>query len=58
MMDRGWEGGHGPRDWQSMEPEQREKREKVRSKYQNGDFETEETIGHEPNGTGNTLGST
>jgi Spy/CpxP family protein refolding chaperone len=34
MMDRGWGKGHGPRDWQSMEPEQREKWEKMRSKYQ------------------------
>lgn len=34
MMDRGWKGGYGPRDWQSMEPEQREKWEKMKSKYQ------------------------
>jgi Spy/CpxP family protein refolding chaperone len=34
MMDRGWGKGHGPRDWQSMEPEQREKWEEMRSKYQ------------------------
>jgi len=34
MMDRGWERGHGPRHWQDVEPEQREKWEKMRSKYQ------------------------
>ncbi|MHC4354168.1 MAG: periplasmic heavy metal sensor [Planctomycetota bacterium] len=34
MIHSGWERGHGPRDWQSMEPEQREKWEKMRSKYQ------------------------
>jgi Spy/CpxP family protein refolding chaperone len=34
MMDRGWERGYGPRDWQSMEPEQREKWEKMGSKNQ------------------------
>jgi Spy/CpxP family protein refolding chaperone len=34
MMGRGWERGHGPRDWKSMEPEQREKWKKMRSQYQ------------------------
>lgn len=34
MMDRGWGKGHRPRAWQSMEPEQREKWEKMRAHYQ------------------------
>ena len=31
MMERGWR--HGPRDWESMKPEQREEWQKMRSKY-------------------------
>jgi Spy/CpxP family protein refolding chaperone len=34
MMGRGCEKGHRPRGWKSMEPEQREKWKKMRSKYQ------------------------
>jgi hypothetical protein len=34
MMGRGMGKWHGPRDWQSMEPEQREKWENMRSNYQ------------------------
>jgi Spy/CpxP family protein refolding chaperone len=34
MIPSGWKRGHGPRDWQSMKPEQREQWAKMRSKYQ------------------------